>query len=35
MGTLAHELQHALEVLQNPTVRSVEAMALHYMRFGL
>ena len=34
VGTIAHELQHALEVLRNPTIRSAEGMVLFYMRNG-
>jgi hypothetical protein len=34
VGTIAHELQHALEVLGNPNIRSVQGMVLFYMVHG-
>jgi hypothetical protein len=34
VGTIAHELQHALEVLRNPNIRSAEGMVLFYMVAG-
>jgi hypothetical protein len=34
VGTIAHELQHALEVLRNRNVRSAEGMVLFYMVAG-
>jgi hypothetical protein len=34
VGTIAHELQHALEVLGNPNIRSAEGMVLFYMVAG-
>jgi len=34
VGTIAHELQHVLEVLRNPNIRSAEGMVLFYMVAG-
>jgi hypothetical protein len=34
MGSIAHELRHALEVLSNPQIRTNEAMFLLYHRIG-
>jgi hypothetical protein len=35
MASIGHELQHALEVLENATLRSTEAIVLFYLREGV
>jgi len=35
MASIGHELQHAIEVLENTTLRSTELIILYYLREGL
>ncbi len=35
IATLAHELQHAVEVAQAPSIRDTASMAVHYRQIGI